>query len=31
MEESKLVIIEMSKALDKLWGNTQYKFEKTKY
>ena len=31
MQESKLVVIEMSKALDKLWVNTQDKFEKTIY
>ena len=26
-----VVVIEMSKALDKLWGNNQYKFETSKY
>ena len=32
MEESKCVVIEMSKALDKLFGeHTHYKFEKSKY
>ena len=26
-----VVVIEMSKALDKLWGNNQYNFETSKY
>ena len=26
-----VVVIEMSKALDKLWGNNQYQFETSKY
>ena len=28
MEESKYVVTELFKALHKLWGSTQYKFEK---
>ena len=31
MQESKLLVNEMCKALYKSWGNTQYQSENTKY